>query len=116
MEHLSVRNCVFSQQIVSSVAKKAIFFHGKDRGQIVENCHPTLGISDRNSWSVNCPGIRSFGLFATTSRLWKSTRFYPHCQNYQYVDFFVIRMQKSAVYGHPPRKTDRIINIPIIEN
>jgi hypothetical protein len=66
MEHLMAKKRGFSQQIVSSVAKKAIFFHGKDRGQIVENCHPTLGISDHNSWSVNCPGIRSLELFATS--------------------------------------------------
>ena len=67
----------------------------------MENIGPNVWINLASRPAVNSLFIHGNAMFVIRHQLGKSSRFFPHCENYQFVDFRSIWMQKLSFSGHP---------------
>ena len=80
----------------------------------MENIGPNVWINLASRPAVNSLFIHGNAMFVIGHQLGKSPRFFPHCENYQFVDFRTIWMQKLSIRGYPKGNSALNIHLELI--
>ncbi len=67
----------------------------------MENTGQNVWIKLALHQDVNSLVVHGNAMFVIRHRMWKSARFYPHCENYQFVNFMPFLMSKLTFKGYP---------------